>query len=271
MLTSIALLFLAPGGPAALLDAPAPLPLPAEPAALTRSLFLPDGADAPMWSGSVDLGATLSGGNTDSITAAAQSSAKREWDEHRLTLKAGWNFAEQNDNVGNTNITQRNWFGSGKIDHFYNEQTYSYASVKLENDDIADLHLRQTYSVGLGHKFYDEDDLKLDGEAGVAYVDENYRSAMLPVKQGDDEYIALRFAYDLMKMLSEHWTFLQTVEMVPSVSFSEFNGVMDSRLRNQMSENLYFQLQWIAKYNNNAPTGSTSTDSLWLLSLGWTY
>ena len=271
MLITYAFLFVMPGGPAALLEAPEFNLLPLNPPALARALFLPDDAEDSGWTGSVDVGATLSSGNSDILTGSVQTAHEKTLGKHRLTLKAGWAFAEQsNATTGLTSVSQRNWFGSGKLDHFYSDETYSYASVKVENDDIANLNLRQTYSAGLGRKFVDEDDFKFEGEAGLAYVDENYATTGA-VAQADDEYFALRLAYDLFKQLTDSWTFLQSVELVPSLSFSEFNGIADSRLRNQMSENLAFQLQWIAKYNNNAPAGSASTDSLWLVSLGWTY
>lgn len=282
MLNSLALLLVVPGSPAPSLPVesnvvPEPvvpvesLALP-EPAPLARALFLPQDEEADEgWTGNVDLGATLSSGNSDIITASAQVRAQKEWDVNRLTYKGQWTFAEQKDTNGNNQVTQRNWTTGLKYDRFFDEKTYGYAAVRLDNDDIGSLHLRQTYSAGLGHKFADKEEYKFDGEAGVAYVDENYFSSNTGMNQDDDEYVALRVAYDLFYQINENWQFLQTVELFPSVSFSEFNGIKDSRLKTDLTENMYFQLQWIARYNNNAPTGATSTDSLWLVSLGWTF
>lgn len=261
MFLTSTLLTLAAGAPA----------VPAEPQPLAAPLYVPADADGE-WHGSVNLGATISSGNSDIVTAAASADGQKEWDDNRLTLRAAWVFAQQTSNAtGLSSVTQRQWNASAKFDHFYNEETYSYASVRGENDDIALLHLRTIASVGMGHKFVDEEDFMFEGEAGLAYVDENYATPPPPAPDADDSYMALRLATNLKKVLSESTTFLQTAEAYPSLSFSEFNGVVDSRLKIDLSESMHALIQWIVKYNNNQPVGTGSTDSLWIFSLGWTY
>lgn len=280
MFTSLAVLALLPGSPlAGPPDAAAPAtPAPASPA-LARRLYLLQDEEAeaaeepPAWHGSVDLGASTSNGNSQVITAAASALAQKEWDDNRVTFKGNWAFAEQQDNAtGQNSVTKRQWTGSGKYDRFWNEKTYWYASAKYDNDDIALLHLRQTYSLGVGHKFADDEDYKLDGELGLAYVDENYfSSTFVNGSQADDEYIAFRAAYALFWQISEDWVFLQDVELFPGVDFSDFNGTKDSRLKHSLTENMYFQVQWLVKYSNTNAPGTASTDTLWAVALGWTY
>ncbi len=265
MFITTALLLLAPSTP---VEAAA-LPTPVEP--LAESLYLFDDAE-PVWKGSVNLGATISNGNTDTVAASVTTDAVKEWDDERLTLKAAWNYAEQGDTVTDgTNVTQRRWNASGKFDHFYSEETFAYASVSAENDDIAFLHLRTIFGAGVGRKFIQEETLKFEGEAGLAFVQEDYFSTPAGTPKADDDYLALRFAYALEKIISETTTFTQTMEAYPSVTFSEFNGVLDSRLKTKLSETMNAMIQWIARYNNNAPGGIGSTDTLWIFSLGWEY
>ena len=267
MFITTAILLLAPSTPAVTPEAAAPLEPLAAPLYLLQD-------EAPKWAGSVNLGATISSGNTDSISAYANTEHQKEWDMNRLTLKASWLFAEQDSTVGGvttSSVTQRRWNASGKFDHFYNDADYAYASVSLENDDIAKLHLRSIFGLGVGRKFIQEEDLKFEGEAGLAYVQENYASSPAGVKDADDDYAALRLAYNLEKVISETTTFTQTAEAYPSLGFSEVNGTLDSRLKTKLSDSMNAMIQWIAKYNNNAPTGIGSTDSLWIFSLGWEY
>ncbi len=219
------------------------------------------------WHGAVAIGASVSSGNSDTISSSASADGKKEWEMNRVMLKANWNFAQQEDDLtGGTDVTQRRWYGQGKYDRFFDERNYWFSSVSAENDDIADLHLRMIYSTGLGRKLIVEEDLKLDGEAGISWVDENYFGQV-----DDDDFFALRLATNLDYTVTENTTFLQTAEMYPSLDFSEFNGALDSRLRINMTDKLFAQLQWVARYNNNAPPGTGSTDNTWIVSLGLVY
>lgn len=268
----VALALLAGGSASA---EPLAAPAAAEPATVATAAADPAALPAPAttdepdetWNGSVNLGATISGGNADVVTASAAAEGKKEWEKNRVTLRANWAFAQQEDNTtGVTDVTQRRWTGMGKYDRFWSERSYGLATVSLVNDDIADLHLRSMYGVGAGHKISVEEDFKLDGEAGVSWVDENYFGTA-----DDDDYFALRLAYDLDKKLSETTRFQQTAEAFPSLDFSEFNGTLDSRVRVSLTDKMFAQVQWIARYNNNAPPGTGSTDNLWILSLGWEF
>ena len=235
--------------------------------ALAPSLYTVQDDGDGEWHGNVALGASTSNGNANVTTASASAEGIKEWDIHRVTLRGGWNFAQQEDQTtGASEVTQRRWNGFAKYDRFLDELTYLYASLAVENDDIAALHLRQIYSLGAGHKFADDEDYKLDGEAGLAYVDENYFGSV-----DDDEYTALRLAYALFYRISENTTFRQNAEMFPSLDFSEFNGTLDSRIKVNMTDKMFAMLQWIARYNNNAPPGTGSTDNLWILSVGWEF
>lgn len=259
-----------------------PAPVPAEPVPAPAAAPLAAGpieAPAPgipdpppedadgKWHGSLDLGASVASGNSDTVSASASSTSKKEWEMNRVTLKASWNFAQQEDEITrSTDVTQRRWSAMGKYDRFWTARNYAFGSVAAENDDIADLHLRTIYATGVGRKLLIEEDLKLDGEAGISWIDEDYVGQV-----DDDHFFALRLATDLDYTISENTKFLQTAEMFPSVDFSEFNGTLDSRLRINMTATMFAQIQWVARYNNNAPPGTGSTDNLWIASLGWTY
>ncbi len=274
MFTTCAVLLLAsappvePVSPAPVVEAdPLTAPVAEPPASLAAPLYRAQDEPDEDWHGTVGLGATITSGNSDIVTASASAGGKKEWDSNRVTLKGSWSFAQQEDTTtGGTDVTQRQWRGMAKYDRFFDERDYGFGSLTLENDDIAFLNLRSIYSVGVGRKFKNEEDLKLDGEVGLAFVDENYVG-----KAADDEYFALRLASDLDYQVSENTKFLQTAELYPSLDFSEFNSIVDSRLKINMTDATYMQIQWITKYNNNAPPGTGSTDNLWILSLGWEY
>jgi len=267
MFITTAILLLAPSTPAATPEAAAPLEPLAAPLYLLQD-------EAPKWTGSVNLGATISSGNSDNISAYVDTDNQKEWDKERLSLKASWLFAQQATTaagVTTTDVTQRRWNASAKYDHFISEKFYEYASINLENDDLAQLHLRSIVGLGAGYKFIQEEALKFEGEAGLAYVQENYASTGAGIADADDDFTALRLAYKLEKVISETTTFTQTAEAFPSLGFSEVNGTLDSRLKTKLSDSMNAMIQWIAKYNNNAPVGVGSTDSLWIFSLGWDY
>ncbi|MFT5285167.1 MAG: putative salt-induced outer membrane protein YdiY [Planctomycetota bacterium] len=253
---------------------------------LANSLYVPQDVDADAakanaekastdWSGEVHFGAQIVSGNTSTISANAGAIGMKKGEDTLLTLKADWFFAEQRQgNAGNpaNGVTQRSWTASAQFDRFFNEKTYGYVAASGTNDDVAQLDLRAAIGVGVGHVFYDEDDLKFKAEAGISYIDEGYADpTVIGAPNPDDSFTAVRLAYVWEQTLTETTKWLQTAEAFSNLDFNQVNGTLDSRLRTKVSDSLNAEVRWIGLYNNNAPTGIFSTDAKWLFSLVWTY
>ncbi|MEZ5980429.1 MAG: DUF481 domain-containing protein [Planctomycetota bacterium] len=225
-------------------------------------------AEAPTWHGFLTLGATLTSGNTDIRTVAANAEAVLDRGEDRWTIRAYWNYGEEKDQAtGDYNLTQRQAGASGKYDYFFSEKTYAYGTGSVQTDTIAGLDLRWTLGAGVGHLFLDEEDRTFSGEAGLSYVDESY-----VVSSDDASYLALRLAYDFFYQISETTSFRQITEVFPSLESSDdIYAKVDSSVSVQLTENMIGKLQHVMDYDNTPASGADRLDHRVILTVGWTF
>lgn len=245
-------------------DAPAKAE-PTSPAPLVQ-----DSEQEQGWSGSVTAGATLATGNTE--TKAAALSAEGIWhgDPNRFTVGANWNY--QSDNT--TGVIQRRVYGIAQFDHFYNEKTYSYANATGEHDYAAALDLRTTYGVGIGRQIREDEMWNIRGEAGLSYIDEDYGTTVDdPTGRGADaDYVAARLAYDIDYLAGENWEFFHGGQIFPSLEDSDdVFARWDTRVKTNLTETMFAQLQWIWNYDNTPSPGKGRNDSIFALTIGWSF
>ncbi|MFN0007923.1 MAG: YdiY family protein [Planctomycetota bacterium] len=271
MLPFIAVLLASPLSAALPLESPE-IAAAAEPAVsgfdLSVNSFAPPAADDVKpedygkWHGSVGLGATLSNGNTDRTTFNASAKAESRREKDRRTGEFLWNYSQEEGS-----ITERRVFALGKYDYFASEKLYYLGQLSGEYSKSASLDLRVIVAAGVGYQFYEEERWKLAGEAGLAYVDENY------VGSSDDEgFLAARLAYNAEWKPDDKWALGQKTEIFPSLEeSSDITARVDTHAKVQLSEKMFAQIQWLITWDNSPPSGSTGTDSLLLLMLGWSF
>lgn len=218
------------------------------------------------WSGTLGAGATLSTGNTERTSAHANADAVLRRERDRFTLGAYWNYASEENDEGESAITERRLGGRFKYDYFLTEKSYALFNSSAETDDRADLQLRATAGLGYGYQWYEEEARKLSTELGVNWVHEDYEG------ESPDEYLAGRFAYDAMKGLREKWTLQQTGELLHSLDDGDdVNSKLDTRARYAYSSNLFAQLQWVWDWDNTPAADKERSDHRFLLSVGYSF
>lgn len=215
------------------------------------------------WTGSVALSASKSSGNTDKNTAGATANAENRTDDDRWTLQFLWNYSDEKG-VG---VTARRTYGQVKYDRFLSKKLYAFGVVSGENDFAAALDLRTTIGAGVGYQFREDTEWKISGEAGLAYVDENFSTA------GDDkDFLAARLAYKADWTINTKWAVGQWAEVFPSLEDKEdVSARVDTHLKLALTEKMFAQLQHIYTWDNTPATGADRVDELYLLSLGWSF
>jgi putative salt-induced outer membrane protein YdiY len=242
----------------------APLPSPRLAAIAQDAAVEPD----PAWTGFVTVGATLTSGNTEIQSAAANAEAVLDRGEDRWTLRAYWNFSQQeNQTTGENEITQRQAGASAKYDYFLSERTYLYGTGAVSTDEIAALDMRYQVGAGAGHQFWKEEKRSLSGEVGLSYVDEDFE-----VDADDDSFVAVRLAYDLFLQLSDTTAFRQIAEAFPSLeNKDDIYGRLDSSLTVNLTKSMIGKLQHVMDYDNTPATGADRLDHRLILTIGWTF
>jgi len=80
--------------------------------------------------------------------------------------------------------TARNWSATGKYDRFVRSRLFINANSNFTNDRFRDIDLRTALGAGVGYQVLDTARTKLTADAGLAWVNENFRTI------SDDNYTA---------------------------------------------------------------------------------
>jgi len=213
------------------------------------------------WTGSLNVGASKSSGNTDVENYSVTFEAVKEVDVNRYNFNAGWYYSAT-DNVR----SQRRAIGAFKYDRFFAEKTYFWGNAFAETNEEALVDLRWSAGGGLGHQFRDDDVWKINAEAGISYFDETFDD------DTESEYVAARVAWKGEFAASETTTFQHSGELWPSLEDSEdVYGLADTSVDLKVTESMLARIQWLFTWDNTPAAGQERVDNLYLLSVGWKF
>jgi putative salt-induced outer membrane protein YdiY len=246
----------------------APIPLPFLSEVAPGFDLAPAAADGPppeeldKWKGSVTVGVTYADGNTNRKTGSATANVSKRREKDRTTFGFLWNYAKED---GTT--TDRRTIATAKYDYFLSKKAYALAQASAEGDLAAQLELRAIVGVGAGYQFVEDEKWKLSGEAGLSYVDENYKD-----NTADADFIAARFAYNVDYKPNDTWQVGQTGEIYPSLEDTDdVSARVDTHGKLMLTKSMLAQLQWLFSWDNTPATGAERADNLVLLTVGWSF
>jgi len=222
-------------------------------------------AEAEEWRGTLGAGLTTSTGNTERRSLHAQVDAALRQETRRYSVGFDWQYADEAEG-GPSELLERRASTNGQVDFFLDEQSYLLATADVETDHKAELELRYSAGLGYGYQVAEEEDWSLSFEAGMSVINEQFAGV------DEDSYLSGRFGYSLKKDLGERWTLSQDSEIFPSFEETEdIHLEVDSRLRCDLSKNLYGQFQWLFDWDNTPADGAERADHRLLLSVGYSF
>jgi putative salt-induced outer membrane protein YdiY len=266
----------APGGEGRLTITASDIALPMEVALASVAAINPPPEKDVTFKGALNLAASTSDGNTrtKSLTLFGDMET-RVSDDHRITLRAGYTYAEDEDG-----LTARNGRVGLKYDYFFTKRLYAFAATLFEYDTFQDLNLRTAVSAGPGWQIIDKGDftseafseMTLLAEIGVSYFNEDFDDA------DDDSYVAGRWAVKF------DWPFIP--KQVTAFHFHEgYPGFEDlDDLYISSEQGLKFaiadmpgggkliatlQVNW--RWDNTPAPGNGRDDTLYLASIGYSW
>ena len=218
-------------------------------------------AGKPKWEGAVTVGINATDGNSDIQKASVTADAVKKLEKERYTLGFSWNFSEEEGVV-----SQRKTFGKAQYDRFVNDKLYWLAQASAESDFKAGVELRTTIGAGVGYQFKDTEKLKLSGEAGLTWFNEELKPNV------ENDYVAARLAYNWAYLPSESWSIEQSGQVFPSVEDSDdVYSKVDTRAKVTLTESMFAQVQWVWDWDNTPAPGNEKSDHLYLLTIGWKF
>jgi putative salt-induced outer membrane protein YdiY len=225
-----------------------------------------------VYSGSLNAGYSQSVGNSHLRNVSILGDLVARSEQLRLTLMGRYVYG---DNAGSLNV--RNARGTIKLDFFITKRFFWYASAYVENDFLQNLKLRTAISSGPGYQFLERGDLKgifrdmtFYAEAGPTYFNEDYRDNSIT---GDRASFRARVAMKWdWPLFDGRVTLYHYNEIFPSVqNASDFFFSMDNGVRMKILAGLASGFQVTTRYNNRPPAGTSDTDNLYLLTLGYAF
>jgi len=210
------------------------------------------------WETKLELGATLTDGNSDTVNTTARLTTEKM---HGSTLAQivvegayGENRNRDDEGVKTTDKTVSNVSGSLTLKQRFNGM-YLYAGLAGEHDGMAEVDYRITIGTGLGTFLVDDDDFRFSVEAGLGYLFEE-------VDDISDDYMILRLAERMEYRLSETAKCWQMVEYLPKANkFSNYmlNGEVgiDAAINSNMSLGIVLK----EKYDSTPGAGLKKSDT----------
>jgi len=217
------------------------------------------------WKGVLGAGLSTSSGNTDSRNLHASVDAELREEKRRYSLGFHWLYADEAED-GPRELLERHAQAEGQVDFFLDERSYFLVTTDAETDKKAALDLRYSLGVGYGYQVVEEKGWSLSVEVGASGINEDF--------DGEEEksYLAGRFGYSLERSLGERWILSQDSEVFPSLEEAEDVYVeVDTRLRCNLSENLYGQFQWIFDWDNTPAEEAERENHRLLFSVGYSF
>lgn len=238
------------------------------PAILAVDQAAPPAPGAPAkWTGSVNVGASYSDGNTDARSINAAIEAERRAEKDRWTFKSYWNYGQNRDaTTGEFALTQRRAGATLKYDYFLTKKLYAFLIAGIETDTLADISKRYYAGPGIGYQWREDDKLKWGSEAGLTYFKTDYKTA------DDREYVAARVADNIAWKINDHTQLENAIEVFPSLErASDFYGKSDTKVKVTLSKAMFAQLQWVYQFTNEPAAGKERNDNLVVLGVGWSF
>lgn len=212
------------------------------------------------YSGSINLGASLSDGNTDNKNVYGEGKFLARAKLYRWSVEGDVRQAESDGER-----TEEKWRLFGNYRRYTQEQRYLYARTSFEHDEFSDVDLRATLGGGYGSQVYDTDSLSLSYQGGLDYV-------TLKRSEGDDEdYVALGWGAEYRQELWEGAAVVSH-EQQGFMSLEDWENILvrtKTALRVPLGNSLETAMQLNLEWDNDPAPDRDSVDTLWLLTLGY--
>jgi putative salt-induced outer membrane protein YdiY len=201
-------------------------------------------AKAPKWSASLEAGANLTEGNTETLEARGRAELRRTTDVDLLKFYLSGDYGEQNDVRSIAEVK-----GGAYYEHVLGEQKrwFAYGSTDAEYDEFENLDLRLLISVGGGYYWIREEDHELKTRAGIGYKHESFKNGVVE----DDAMldVGLDYRLDITPWLQ----LLHATTYYPTLSsLDDYRLVSDTGFLIPLGNSEVWKLKLGALYEYNA-------------------
>ncbi|VAW47242.1 hypothetical protein MNBD_GAMMA02-1672 [hydrothermal vent metagenome] len=217
---------------------------------MATSAYGQDDASGAKWSGTGQLGFSMTSGNSDTENLTGGLALRREsekWisDASIDLLRASSNGVD----------TAERFTINTKTGYKFDDNDYVYYASRYDNDNFSGFDYTMSTSVGWGHKFFDSEKSRLITELGAGY-----KTEALDIDRSENNGAILSGKLDYMKQVTDTITFenFLLVEAGDDNTFVQNDAGFTFKVSDKFGVKLAHQL----RHNTDAPAGRDSTDTL---------
>ncbi len=216
------------------------------------------------WSGSGEIGAFLSSGNSSETGLTLGLKLKREgidW-SHELRVKA--------DYQRTNGVTSREQIVAAYEPHYQIAQgLFAYALGQYERDRFQGFSARYAISAGLGYKLVDSSRLQISAKAGPAYRHTEFEDGTSAGSIAGLAGLEANWQITDRLKLTQDANMMAETGGAATVIFDSTSTsvVLVTGLEAKVSDRLTTRMSFTLDYDSNPPAGSVSTDTLSRLTL----
>ena len=227
-----------------------------------------------VWSGSVKLSVSSAHGNTYKESGAIGFDTTRITKDTRWHSNALFLLSRDEDALGEKKTSEENFTLSSKYDRFYTKKKYGFVNGSYKKDHIADLDRRMIIGTGLGYQWQDSDKQAFSTDAGLAFKHENHQgkdSALVAYSTTEDA-LTVQASYKFKHNFTKKIGLLHDTFFYPSIdNFNDYYLTSSLELLNKFDANLYGSFKVLLDYDKDTEAEIASTDTKYLLSLGYSF
>ncbi|MCW8855233.1 MAG: DUF481 domain-containing protein [Gammaproteobacteria bacterium] len=218
-------------------------------------LMFPCALFANEWKGEGELGYTSTSGNSDSESLNTKLSVSKEKDKwrHKAAIEA---LKTSTDNVTSSD----RFVFTEKTEYKFGKKTYSFMSLRYEDDEFTDFVYQSSISFGIGSRFIESDVHVFDASAGLGYRRTKDDLTMLIHEDG-----ILKLEANYKYTISENAVFSEDILVESGDENTHSESV--TALKTKINGNLSSKISYTVKRNSDVAVGTEKTDTVTTVSL----
>ena len=227
------------------------------------------------WTGDATAGFTGTHGNTFDESGSITFNVTRRSQRDRTRAWGTYLVSRTKDSSGDKKTTEESIAVGSKYDYFWTEKFYTYFKGTLKKDHIADLDHRLIGGIGVGYQWVEDDSKSFSTDIGVSELCEQYTSrdsaTGLMITTRNDE-ASVRMAYQFAWQVNERLSLQHNLDYYPSMGdFTDYFLTTDAELRLAFTESMFSSFKATLDYDPIPAAGVGSTDTKYILGLGWNF
>ena len=229
------------------------------------------------WKGNLTAGLTSTHGNTFNESGSISFNVSRQTKKDRAKIKGLYLSNRTRDaDTKEKKTTEESVSIGGKYDYFLTKKIYSYLNCAYKKDHIADLDRRIIAGLGAGYQLIDTDKIEFSTDAGPSFLSEKYttKNPVTNEKEVDTtDKMSLQLGYHLDCALNDKIIFMHNLVYLPSLEgkFSDYFMHTDAELRLLLTKSMFSSFKAIFDYDSTPPKSVGSTDTKYIIGLGWNF